>query len=268
MTAWSLSEIAYHEIDCTSVRSNSSLFYLVAAASFVEIASDLYTQNLVQHYAADQEVTSWLEASWQHEEVQHGYALRRYVNTAWPEFPWDEAYQGFLAEYSTLCDLEHFEPTPGLEMVARCVIEMGTASFYRSMASFSTEPVLCDLATRIQADEVGHFKHFLRFFERYNERERQGRLRILRAIGHRLLEVRGDDADCALWHVIHTCHPTLTRDSPEFRRMFSSATQLVRRHFPSGMAVKMLTRPLNLPGVVARLIQPPLAQITQRVILR
>ena len=268
MTAWTLDDIAFSGINGDSVRGHDSLFYLVAAASFVEIASDLYTQNLVQHYAADGEVTAWLEASWQHEEVQHGHALRKYVISVWPEFPWDETYQGFLAEYSTLCNMEHFEPTPGLEMVARCVIEMGTASFYKSLSTFANEPVLCDLAGRIQSDEVGHFKHFLRYFERYNLQERQSRFRILKAIGHRLLEVRGDDADCAIWHVFHACKPEFSRTSPEFRRVFSSATQTVRRHFPSGMAVKMLTKPLNLPGVVARLIQPPLAQFAQRVILR
>ena len=268
VTSWSLDDIAYNSIESASVRGHDSLFYLVTAASFVEIASDLYTQNLVQHYAADGEVTDWLEASWQHEEVQHGYALRKYVNSVWPEFPWEEAYQNFLAEYSKLCNTEHFEPTPGLEMVARCVIEMGTASFYKSLSAFADEPVLCDLANRIQSDEIGHFKHFLRFFERYNLQEQQSRFRVLRAIGHRLLEVRGDDADCALWHVFHACHPEFSRDSAEFKRVFSSATLAVRRHFPSGMAVKMLTKPLNLPGVVARLIQPPLAQITQRVILR
>jgi hypothetical protein len=268
MSAWSLDDIPFANIDRAAVAARDDLMYLVTGASFVEIASDLYTKNLVQHYAADGEVTAWLESAWEHEEVQHGHALRAYSRAVWPEFPWDEAFAAFLKEYSTLCDLEHFEPTPGLEMVARCVIEMGTASFYKALAIAAHEPVLTILADRIQADEVGHYKQFLRFFLRYNEGEKHGRLRIIKAIWHRLLEVRGDDANCAIWHVFHARFPDIARDSKQFKQTFSSSVRSVRTHFPSAMAVKMLTRPLNLPGVVARLIQPPLAQVAQRLILR
>jgi hypothetical protein len=268
MTSWTLNDIPFDRIDRALVAPRDDLFYLVTGASFVEIASDLYTKNLIHHYARDQEVTAWLDSAWQHEEVQHGHALRAYSRAVWPDFPWDEAFQRFLEEYSTLCDLEHFEPTPALEMVARCVIEMGTASFYRALSVSCNEPVLKLLAEHIQADEVGHFKQFLRFFERYNKTEKQGRWRILRAIGHRLLEVRGDDASCAIWHVFHARFPHISRDSKDFKKAFSSSVISVRKNFPSSMAIKMLTRPLNLPRVVAKVIQPPLAQITQRLILR
>jgi hypothetical protein len=265
---WSLSDIPYDSIDVAAVRSRDDLFYIVTSASFVEIASDLYTQNLAQYYAGETEVCAWLDEVWEREEVQHGHALRAYVNAVWPEFPWQMAFDAFIEEYSSLCDLNHFEPTRGLEMAARCVIEMGTAGLYRAMGIAAKEPVLAGLCERIKTDEIGHFKYFLRFFEHYNRDEKQSRWKILKALTHRLFETRGDDAECALWHAFHIRHPDLSRDSREFRDVFSSATRTIRLEFPSMMAIKMLTRPLGLPPLVARGIEWPLAQIAQRVILR
>jgi hypothetical protein len=51
-------------------------------------------------YRGDDEVTAWLSQEWEPEELRHGAALRRYVETAWPEFDWNAAYRAFFAEYS------------------------------------------------------------------------------------------------------------------------------------------------------------------------
>jgi hypothetical protein len=265
---WSLSDIPFDSIDVAAVHPREDLFYLVTSASFVEIASDLYTQNLAAFYAGDDEVCAWLNEVWEREEVQHGHALRAYVNAVWPEFDWQTAFDSFIEEYSSLCDLGHFEPTRGLEMAARCVIEMGTAGLYRALGIAAREPVLAQLSERIKTDEVGHFKYFLRFFEHYNQEERQSRWKILKALTHRLFETRGDDAECALWHAFRMRNPGKARDSKEFRTVFSTATRTIRAEFPSMMAIKMLTRPLGLPTIVSRGIEWPLAQIAQRVILR
>src|ERR1700730_1568303 len=67
------------------VREDALLFYILASASFLEITSDLYTRNLVEFFRRDSEVIEWLENGWESEELQHGAALKRYVETAWPE---------------------------------------------------------------------------------------------------------------------------------------------------------------------------------------
>ena len=40
---------------------NRGFFYLVAAASLMESATGLYTDNLLDFFAGDEEVTLWLE---------------------------------------------------------------------------------------------------------------------------------------------------------------------------------------------------------------
>jgi rubrerythrin len=136
----------------------------VASASFIEITSDLYTYNLIEYFRDDSEIVEWLENVWQKEELQHGDALRRYVRTAWPDFDWDAAYRDFLAAYTPLCTVDQLARTRALEMAARCVVETGTAAFYRMLSEQSREPVLKQLAARISADEVRHYKHFYSLF--------------------------------------------------------------------------------------------------------
>jgi len=46
------------------------------------------------------------------------------------------------------------------EMIARCVVESGTSSYYSAIRDASKEPVLAEIAGRIAADEYRHYKLF------------------------------------------------------------------------------------------------------------
>ena len=48
---WRVEDIDFSAIDHARVAGNEALFYLLVSASFVESGSDLYTRNLVDHYA-------------------------------------------------------------------------------------------------------------------------------------------------------------------------------------------------------------------------
>src|SRR5580698_4699799 len=93
-TRWSIEDIPFQDLDHDAVHDDRHLFYSLAAASFVEITSDLYTSNLIAFFQGDDEVVSWLSRQWEPEELQHGATLKRYVETAWPEFDWNAAYRG------------------------------------------------------------------------------------------------------------------------------------------------------------------------------
>jgi len=148
---WSIDDIPYGTLARESVRDDRRLFDIVASASFIEITSDLYTRNLVEFFRADREVADWLAEHWQREELQHGAALRKYVETAWPDFDWQAGYRLFLADYGPTCTVQRLAPSKALEMASRCVIETGTATFYRALSDLSPEPVLKRLAAEISA---------------------------------------------------------------------------------------------------------------------
>src|ERR1700757_720000 len=182
---WSLDDIPWRTICQDATSKTEAFFCLVASASFMESATNLYTENLVEFFAGDEEVTSWLERYWLPEELQHGRALRRYVETARPEFDWEPAYQRFVEEFRPYCEIS-LEAVRSLELASRCVVEMGTASYYTTLSRASGDPVLSILARRIADDEVRHYKHFYHYFRNYREAERPSRADVAPALWRRL----------------------------------------------------------------------------------
>jgi hypothetical protein len=246
---WRLSDIDYAAIDRSQVINDPTLLTLVTMASFVETGSDLYAHVLISYFDQDPEVAGWLAQSWEHEEVQHGAALRKYVEHVWPDFDWRTVYDTFFEEYAKTCTLPDLEPSHGLELAARCVVEMGTATLYSSLHDYVQEPVLKDLAARIYADEVRHYKHFYRYFRRYQQRERHGRWRVGRTLAKRMFASRDDDGYCAYRHVWRA-----TRTSEggsvegDYQAFLDRVGTLARRHAPRELPVDMLLRPLQLPA--------------------
>lgn len=264
---WSLDDIPVDCVEIGRVRSHEELFLLLAGASFIETGADLYTRNLVEKFNGDAEVSWWLTNHWEPEELQHGRALRAYVNRVWPEFDWQAAFAAFLADYSPNCTTEALEPTRCLEMAARCVVEMGTATSYRAIHALCDEPVLERLVAFIQRDEVRHYKHFYRYFNKYNEIEHNNRARVLGALVRRLWEMLQSDVECGFWYPFHARHPHASREGREFRRATARTTALVRRHYPAPMAIKMFLKPLAMPPALNR-VSYALAKLAQRLILR
>jgi hypothetical protein len=254
--SWSVETIPYHQLDRSRIESDTRLFYLLSSASFIEITSDLYTRSLVEFFGDDHETTDWLKYGWEPEELQHGVALKRYVQTAWPDFDWDGAYRSFFADYSRICCVENLAPSRALELAARCVIETGTSSFYRMLGEASPEPVLTQLAFNIATDEVRHYKHFYQYFRRYCERERQGRVAIFRTLLSRTADIQSEDAFIAFKHIYLTENPTAgfhRRDYDSYRK---SVKRLAKEHFPQDMAVKMILKPLGFGPTTGRMIVP------------
>ncbi len=230
----------------------------------MESATDLYTANLIEDFAGDAEITSWLESSWLPEELQHGRALRRYVETAWPDFPWEPVRERFVAEFRPFCD-EALEASHSLEMASRCVVEMGTASFYTSLSRASPEPVLSLLTRRIASDEVRHYKYFYRFFRNYRAVERPRRGAVAPALWRRLRMTGGEDRLIVLKHVHAARHPGARFDDAVYRNVRRQARTLLRPHFPIEMSVRMLLKPLGLGPRVQRAAVPVIAALARRV---
>jgi rubrerythrin len=262
---WSLDDIPWHEIRQDAVAQTEAFFYLVATASLMESATDLYTANLIDYFADDEEVTSWLENYWLPEELQHGRALRRYVEVAWPEFGWEPARRLFVEEFKPFCDTS-LEATRSQEMASRCVVETGTASYYRTLSRASPDPVLAILTRRIAEDEVRHYKHFYRYFRKYRDVEAPRRSAILPALWRRLKMTGGDDSFIVLKHVYNAHHPGEPFDMGVYRRVRRECRRLVRDHFPHEMTVRMLLKPLGLGPRTQRLTLPVIAALARCVV--
>ncbi|HWB50964.1 MAG TPA: ferritin-like domain-containing protein [Stellaceae bacterium] len=263
---WSLDSIDWQAFRPDAVAGNEALFYLIAAASFVEATTHLYTRNLIDYFAADEEITAWLRAHWLPEELQHGRALKRYVQLAWPEFAWDHVYQGFLPEFAAQCADDGVEPTRTREMASRCIVEMGTASYYRTLSRMTDDPVLSQLTQRIADDEVSHYKHFYRYLKKYQAREGQRRGGIARALWNRLRMTDGADSRIAMSHIYRARYPGRGFDDRLYRQFRRGARPLVRPHFPYRMCVQMLLKPLGLGRRAHRIALPVVEAVARRVV--
>lgn len=263
---WKLDDIDWSSLRRDLIAGNEAIFYLVTTASFVEAATDLYTQNLVDYFSADDEITGWLKAYWLPEELQHGKALRRYVQLAWPDFDWDGVYAKFLPEFTRQCAEDGVERTRSREMASRCIVEMGTSSYYRTLSQMTDEPVLCALARRISDDEVRHYKHFYSYLKKYQRRERQHRAGIAVALWNRLRMIDGEDSRIAMRHVYRARNPGRALDNRMLKGMRRGWRAMIQAHFPHRMCVQMLLRPLGLGPRTHRAALPVFEAIARRVV--
>jgi len=244
---WNCQDLPYAKVDRAAMAEQQLSFYAVATASFVEIASDLYAQNLIEFFDGDDAVCRWLAAVWEPEEIQHGIALRQYTAAAWPDFNWHRSFERYRKEYATYCNAQRLGPTRALEMARRCVVETGTFSYYTMLQRMAPCPVLAQLAGRIRADEAGHYRQFRHLFLRYSGRELPSRSATAKALILRAWEINGEDGLIAFKHVWQEMNPARefrTNDYTNFTRALGvSALQ----HYPLRTAVHMVTGLLGLP---------------------
>jgi hypothetical protein len=263
---WCLTDIPYPAIEKEKIIDNMDWFYLLAGASFVETLSDLYTRNLVDYYRENASAILWLREEWEVEEVQHGHALRQYVLTVWPDFDWERAYQGFVDAYVPYCRTELLGPTHALEMASRCVVETGTASFYTMIRVASPEPVLCQLAARIRADEIHHYRYFYHVFLQYQMHEKNSRWRIGRELWKRVVEIDQEDSYLAIKNVFEVKNPEQQFSLEDFSAFRQRLSNLISRHYPFNMAIKMLLKPIGLPPILQKAILPLLTRMARRAL--
>ena len=264
---WTLADIEWSRIDHGLVRKNHLTYYVVAAASFIETAADLYTSNLVKHFP-DASAQQWLLNHWQPEELQHGLALRTYLATVWPELDWEDHYRRFLEEYSQLCTMEELESSRALEMAARCVVETGTSSFYATLQHCSDEPVLKNLASLIRQDEVSHYNHFRHFFERYKKEERIGRMGVARSLYKRLTEVENEDAYIGVKYAWLMHNPSEPFTQEIFENINREMREVMAGHYPYRSALKMFLQPLDLNRNLVKYSLPLLEQAVRRLMFK
>jgi hypothetical protein len=260
---WRIEDIDLTRIDCRKAQSNEHLLLLLCACSFIESGTDLYTSNLSKYFHDDPEISAWLNNEWEPEEMQHGRALKTYINHVWPEFDWDTAFKNFFDEYSLTCSYEAFEKKRALEMVARCVVETGTATLYRAINECSDEPVLKEITDNIRTDEVRHYKHFFHFFKKWNKIEGNGRLAVLGALVRRVAELKSEDSEIALRHVFAIRYPEHAQDAEYNRELSARVNALVRHNLSADQAIKMLLKPLDLPARIQPGVHYPLSKMTQ-----
>lgn len=191
MKHWQIEDIAWDLFDPAQI--DRELVPLVKAAAMVERNGTEYAVYLSRVFHDDPDFQQ-AAATWAVEEVQHGDALGRWAMLADPTWDFATAFQRYRDGYKLPLDTEgSVRGSRTGELIARCIVETGTSSYYTAMAESATEPVLQQVCRLIAADEYRHFKLFYDHMKRYLSREEIGVLTRLRIAAGRVTETEDDE---------------------------------------------------------------------------
>lgn len=159
---WSLDDVQWYAFDGAKV--DAEMLAAVKAAALVEANAPDYVTYLQRVFRDNgQNILDAIER-WGSEEAQHGRALGRWAEMADPGFRLEDAFarfrKGYTPAHFTDASAGSVRGSRRGEMIARCVVESGTSSYYSAMRDATEEPVLQEIAGRIAADEYRHYKFF------------------------------------------------------------------------------------------------------------
>ncbi len=249
MVRWTLDDIPWDSFDRFKV--DPDILRIVKAAALVEQNGGDYARYLHNVFHDDPEFQA-LAGRWGEEEAQHGAALARWATLADPDFDFADASARFTQGFRV--DLEAQTSVRGSrsgELVARCIVETGTSSYYTAMAEATEEPVLRAVCQHIAADELRHYKLFYKTMRQYLEREGLGRWGRLRIAAGRIRETEDDELAYAYYAANGETTPY---DRGRFSRAYSRRAFALYRphHLERGMAMIFKAAGLKPNGRLGR----------------
>lgn len=197
---WTIESLSWSQLDASKVDDN--LLRVVKAAALVEYNAEAYAEYLCRIFHDDKNFQNDIRR-WAVEEVQHGAALGTWAEAIDPTWNFKEAMARFRAGYVP----EHFQDgsktsvrgSRSGELVARCMVEVGTSSYYSAIGDSIDEPVLKEICRNIAADEFRHYKLFYDTLRTYLEQDRLGRIGRLRIALSRIAESEDDELSYAYY---------------------------------------------------------------------
>ena len=221
MGDWTLDDIPWDRLDRAKV--DPEVLRIVKAASLVEQNGGDYAHYLCNVFHDDPAFQD-VARHWGDEEIQHGQALGRWAELVDPGFDHAKAAERFTAGFRV--DLDATKSVRGTrsgELIARCIVETGTSSYYSALSEAVQEPVLKAICKHIAADELRHYKLFYGHLKRYLERERLGFWSRLKVAAGRVAESEDDE-------LAYAYYAANEGDRPYDRRVYSQA--YARRAYP------------------------------------
>lgn len=250
MRHWTLDDIPWDRFDPTKV--DPETLKIVKAASMVEHNGGDYATYLCNVFPDDADFQAAAKA-WGMEEIQHGRALGRWAQMAEPDFDFDSSFERFLQGFRL--PLEAVESVRGSrsgELVARCIVEVGTSSFYAALGEATEEPVLREICRQVAADELRHYKLFYTHLKRYLAKENIGRWRRMMIAAGRIGETEDDELAYAYYAA--NGDPCTPYDRKRWSKAYMQRAYAIykKRHVERATVMTMKAAGFNPQGRLAR----------------
>ncbi|MFY9287011.1 MAG: ferritin-like domain-containing protein [Alphaproteobacteria bacterium] len=188
---WKVADLPWDQFDASKV--NPEILKIIKAAALVEYNAHDYATYLCNVFPNDPAFQKAAQ-EWSIEEVQHGEALGAWAQKADPAFDFQSAVARYTAGYRVNVNAqESIRGSQTGELIARCIVETGTSSYYTALADATEEPVLKTICRHIAADELRHYKLFYDHLKGYLQREGLSRLERLKISLGRMQESEDDE---------------------------------------------------------------------------
>ncbi|QQS10956.1 MAG: ferritin-like domain-containing protein [Rhodospirillales bacterium] len=246
MKNWTLDDIAWDRFEPAKV--DADLLGIVKAAALVERNGLDYGVYLNNVFADDPEFRAVID-QWSREEVQHGLALGRWAAMADPSFDPDAAFRRFTDGYKLPLDARtSVRGSRAGELMARCMVETGTSSYYAALRDAATEPVLRQICDCVARDELRHYKLFYAHMRRYVETERLGAWGRARVGVGRIAE--SEDDELAFAYYAANAPADAVYDRRTYSRAYARRAYAVYRprHVERGVAMILKAVGVNATG--------------------
>ena len=230
---WNLDDIPWGRFDRS--KTDPGMIAAVKAAAMVEYNAPAYVSYLSRVFGGAESSIADFQR-WGEEEAQHGLALGRWAEMADPTWNFEQAFARFHAGYRPPHfagdDAHSVRGSRRGEMIARCVVESGTSSYYSAIRDATDEPVLKEIAGRIAADEFRHYKLFFDTLHAQDEPELPFWRRLQVAVGR--INESGDD-ELAYAYYCANVAPEEEAARPYIRTLYARhslarSAQIYRRH--------------------------------------
>ncbi len=194
---WTLNDIPWDEINPDAV--DAELLETIKAAALVEANSQDYVSYLHNVFDGDESFSD-AASQWGNEERQHGDALGKWAELVDPTFSFEDSLKCFREGYSLPLDAStSVRGSRSGELVARCVVESGTCSFYSAIRDRTTEPVLKIISGYIAQDEALHYRLFHTHLKRYLNNGKLGFWQKIKIAVGRVFELEDDELAYAFY---------------------------------------------------------------------
>ena len=191
MKHWRIEQVAWDRFDPSAV--DPQIIPLVKAAAMVERNGGDYALYLNRVFHDDPDFRQAAD-NWAVEEIQHGDALGRWATLADPCWDYAAAFERYRSGFKININADaSVRGSRTGELIARCMVETGTSSYYTALGEATQEPVLKQICRLIAADEYRHFKLFYDHMKRYLARENLSFLQRLRVAAGRIGETEDDE---------------------------------------------------------------------------
>ena len=197
---WKIEDMPWDRLDPSKV--DADLIKVIKAAALVEYNAETYADYLCKVFKDDAEFCA-IARAWAVEEVQHGKVLGLWAEKIDPSWNLESAMAKFRAGYQVAhfmsADTASIRGSRSGEMIARCMVETGTSSYYSAIGASTDEPVLKEICAKVAGDEFRHYKLFYDTLNKYLAAENLGKMGRLKIALSRIAESEDDELSYAFF---------------------------------------------------------------------